>query len=485
MGYHFIECDRDQRFLLPEDMRDWLPEDDVCWFLIDIVEKMDLYPFYLKYNPEGMGRRAYDPRMLLCLMIYAYALGERSSRRIEALCRRDVAFRVVTGNRTPDHTTICRFRKDNAEELERAFTEALELCVKEGAVDPGVLAVDGTRIEANASMDRNIEMDEQLKRTVRRWLEEADKTDEAEDELYGPENRENKVPERLADPETRKKVIEEYFAREREPQEAEKKQGEALARRRAEEKRTGKKNGGPRAKSPAEARARVESKKRQINTTDPDSRIMKDSRGYLQGYNTQVAVTKDQLIVAAELYRESSDAQLLHPLIEKAQGNLERSACQQGIEEIVADTGYMSEDNVIRENITAEGDVKEGGPRLYIATKKDRKIARELKEMPATDEALPPDEDGLTGMEKMALRHRSERGRELFRIRGTTVEPVFGQIKEGRKCRRFMLRGIDACKGELMLICTVHNLMKLFALTSAPPGGNQRQSNEKGKNGRT
>lgn len=481
MGYHFIECDRDQRFLLPEDMRDWLPEDDVCWFLIDVMDKMDLSAFYLKYNADGMGRRAYDPRMLLCLMIYAYSVGERSSRRIEALCRRDISFRVITGNKTPDHTTICRFRKDNAKELEAAFAEALRLCVDKGVLSPSVIAVDGTRIEANASMSRNIEMDdERLAETARRWLEEAERVDEEEDGLQGSENRENKVPAWLADPNRRKEVIDEYFERQREPEEAEKRQREANARRRAEEKRTGKKKGGPRQKNPAEVRSRVEKKKRQINTTDPDSRIMKDANGHLQGYNAQVAVNAGQFIVAAELHKESSDAQLLHPLIEKAEGNLERAACGGRIEEVVADTGYMSEDNVIRENIGQDGETKEGGPRLYIATKKDRRLAKEIKETPVDDGKALPDEDELPGLEKMDLRHGSEKGRELFKMRGTTVEPVFGQIKEGRRCRRFMVRGIEACSGELMLFCTVHNLVKLFTLTSAPPGGNRKTKSEKG-----
>lgn len=481
MGYHFIECERDQRFLLPEDMRDWLPEDDVCWFLIELVEKMDLSRFYLRYTTDGMGRKAYDPRMLLCLMIYAYSVGERSSRRIEALCKRDISFRVITGNKTPDHTTICRFRKDNAKELETAFTGALGLCVEQGVLSPNVIAIDGTRIEANASMDRNMEVPyERVAETVRGWLEEAERIDEEEDKLQGSENRENKVPAWLADPKRRKEVIDEHFERAREPEEAEKAQREVLARRKAEEKRTGKKKDGPKRKTPGEIRSRVKGKKRKLNTTDPDSRIMKDSGGHLQGYNAQVAVNSDQFIVAAELYKESSDAQLLHPVIEKAEVNLEKAACAGRIKEVVADTGYMSEDNVIRENIAEDGRIKEGGPRLYIATKKDRHLARELKETPVDDGEASPDEDNLASLEKMALRHRSERGRELFKMRGTTVEPVFGQIKEGRRCRRFMVRGIDACRGELMLICTVHNLVKLFTLTSAPPGGNRKTKQGKG-----
>lgn len=471
MGYHFIECNREQRFLLPEDMRDWLPSEDFCWFVIDMVDRMDLSSFCLGYNEEGVGRRAYDPRMMVALVVYSYAKGVRSSRKMEELCNRDVAFRVVAANHPPDHSTICRFRKKNAENLEVVFNQVLKLCVEQGIVEGGLVAVDGTRMEANASMDRNKEIGKWARRTARSWLEEADRIDEEEDRLYGSENPYTKAPDWLADPERRAKVIDEHFSRQREAEEAARRQEEALNRRKAEQERTGKKDG-PRKKSPGEVRSRVEQKKKQVNTTDPESRVMKDRRGHLQGYNVQVAVNTDQLILAADIHQESSDAQLLHPTIEKAQGNLNKAGHAGKVEEVVADAGYMSEDNVIREHITEDARPKEeSGPKLYIATGKDRQVAKELKTTPVEEDASQADEEGMSGLEKMARRLRSARGRELFKMRGTTVEPVFGQIKEIRGCRRFMLRGLGLCRGELMLICAAHNMLKLFTL----------QANGKGK----
>lgn len=463
MGQNFIESEREQMFLLPQDIRKWLPDDDICWFVIESVESMDLAPFYSSYRQDGTGRAAYDPKMMLTLVLYSYMMGERSSRKIEKLCRRDISFRVITGNLTPDHTTICRFRKENSDKLESLFIEVLRLCVKGDIVNPNVVAVDGTRIKANASMDRNVVIDEQIEKVVKGWLDEAEKIDAEEDELYGQDNPGCKLPEKLSDPEKRKKFLNEYFERKREGEQAEKKQAEVVKRRKAEQKRTGKKKG-PRIKSPSEARAKVDGKSKKINTTDPESRIMKGPHGHLQGYNAQIAVTKDQVIMAAELYKESSDAQLLHPVLESAKRNASQAGCATRIEDAVADAGYMSEDNLIRENTSENGKEKEG-PRLFIATKKDRYLARELKETPIIDEPL--DESELTALEKMTARHMSARGRELFKLRATTVEPVFGQIKEGRRCRRFMLRGIDACRGELMLFCAAHNLLKMFTLQAS------------------
>ena len=423
---------------------------------------MNLDEFYARYNNRGVGRKAYDPGVMLCLLLYAHSYGIRSSRKIEKLCRRDVSFRVITGNKMPDHATICRLRRENADLMESIFMDTLSICLEAGMIDPCAIAIDGTKIEANASMDKNRDMDERLRETVRGWMEEAERIDEEEDDLYGEdENPMGRMPERLADSKTREKIIEEYFERQREPAEAERKQQEVLERRKAEEKRTGKKKDGPRSKSPKEVHDRVEDRKKKINTTDPQSRVMKGRKGHLQGYNAQIATTIDQFIMAAHVCKESSDSQLLHLMINKAKDILEQLSREKRIEEAVADTGYMSEDNVIRENITDDARIREnGGPRLYINPKKDRKMAVELKNTPV-EKGVFHDEDELNGIEKMEMRYKSERGRELFGIRGTTVEPVFGQIKENRECRRFMMRGIDLCRAEFLLVCTVHNLMKL------------------------
>lgn len=455
MPYNFIEPHRDQCFLLPEDMRDWLPEGDLAFFVVDLVKEMDLSSFYAKYRSDGWGRAAYEPSAMVALLLYSYCLGERSSRRIERLCVRDAGFRVVAGNLLPDHSTIARFRKDHQEELKALFGVVLGLCAEAGMIKPDLLAIDGTKLKAQASLDANrsyASLREEYEELGRRMLEEAERIDASEDLRYGPEGRGEEAPEQMRDPERRRRWIAERLE-----------EAEETSRHREEEQRvklegwearkeSGRKNPGRKPLPPEEVRRRFLAKAR-VNTTDPDSRIMKGPGGYLQGYNAQVAVTKDQVIVAAALTQQEADWHLLHPTVEQARENLRRAGVEGEVETVVADAGYASKDNLREAERSAVS--------FFIALDKDRLQAQELEREPVAPEEVP---EGLNLLERMRHRLKTEKGRESYSQRGMTVEPVFGQLKEALGFRRFMRRGYRACAAEFSFMCAAHNLLKLFRL---------------------
>lgn len=453
MPYNFIRHQRDQAFLLPEDMRDWLPDGDLALFVIDLVEEMDLSSFYARYRADGWGRAAYEPSAMVALILYAYCLGERSSRRIEKLCARDAGFRVVAGNLIPDHSTISRFRKEFEAELKELFGMVLGLCAEAGMVKPGLLAVDGTKLKASASLDANrshASLKEEYEEMAKRILEEAERIDAEEDLLYGPDKRGDEVPEEMRDHERRRRWIAERIKELDEK--ADRLEGEQRDKveKRKEDDEAGKRRPGRRPLDPGQVRDRFLAKAK-VNTTDPDSRIMKGPKGYLQGYNTQVATTEDQVIVAASLTNEEADWDLLHPLIECAEENLRKAGVKEKIETVVADAGYASEANLI---VAEESEVT-----FFIALEKDRLQAVELSRSPLAPDGIP---QGLNSFERMRYRLKTQEGREAYSKRGITVEPIFGQLKDGRGFERFMRRGLKACDSEWSLMCTTHNLMKLF-----------------------
>jgi|UniRef100_A0A7C4PMS5 transposase len=463
MGFNFKGCDRGQGFLMPPNIRDWIPEGDLVWFVIDAVEGMDLSSFYARYRPDGWGNAAYDPAMMVSLLIYAYCLGERSSRKIERLCERDIAFRLICANHVPDHATIARFRQNNEEGLEGLFCEVLRLCAEVGLLKVGLLALDGTKIRARASLDANRSHD-YLREEVRRWLDEAEEADAREDRLWGTDRRGDELPPELRRSQDRRRRIKECLERlDREAREVESKRREQLSERKEEERRSGKKKRGRKPKSPEKARDDQE-KKAKANITDPDSRIMKTRSGYLQGYNAQAVVTEDQVIVAAELTPKENDVGQLHPMVEQAKENLARVAVTEGIGAVVADAGYFSEDNLKGER---GGKERGEGPELYIAVIKDRKQRAEPQEPEPEQAALPED---ATERQKMERKLRTEEGRAAYKKRGQMVEPVFGQIKEGRGFNRFSRRGHPACRSEWRFVCAAHNLLKLWRyLASTAP----------------
>jgi transposase len=463
MGYNFLPCERDQLYLMPPALQDWLPEGDLAWFILDAVTQMKLAAIERTYRADGWGQAAYEPAMMVALLLYAYCLGERSSRRIERLCERDLAFRVITANQGPDHTTMARFRQTHETELAKLFTQVLRLCAEAGVVKVGVVALDGTKIQASAALASNRTADT-IAAEVSRMLTEAQATDEAEDRRYGPEPRGDELPEALRD--RRSRLARLQACQERLTQEAATatvQQQDKIEARQAEEAVTGQKKRGRKPKAP-EAAADATAK---ANVTDPDSRIMKTQAGYVQGYNAQAVVTEGQIIVAAEVTQEANDIKQLHPMLEQAQANLQAIAHPQAITTALADAGYCSEANL------TEADP--AGPELLIAPNKDWKQRKVLREQPGPRGRIPK---RLSQRERMERTLLTKRGRRLYKKRGQTVEPVFGQIKSARGCDGFMRRGKAACDSEWKLLCATHNLLKLWRNGKAVWTGRRKGSEQ-------
>ena len=450
MGYNFLPCDRDQLYLLPPALQDWLPEGDLAWFLLDAVAQMDLGAIEETYRRDGWGQAAYDPTMMVALLLYAYCLGERSSRQIERLCERDIAFRVIAANQCPDHTTVARFRKTHETALAALFTDVLRLCAEAGVVKVGVVALDGTKMQADAALAANRTADA-ITEAVQLMLIEAQEVDDTEDRVYGPERRGDELPAALQHRQSRRVRLQACQARlKQEADTAQAKQTAKLETRQAEEAATSQKKRGRKPKT-AQALAAELDATTKANVTDPDSRIMKTQRSYVQGYNAQAVVTAEQLIVAAEITQQANDIHQLHPMLAQAQENLQAIDHAQAIGIALADAGYCSE-----ANLTA---VVPEGPELLVATNKDWKQRKAQREQPPPRGRIPKH---LTARERMDRALLTKRGRRLYRTRGCTVEPVFGQIKVGRGCDRFMRRGEQACASEWKLLCTTHNLLKLW-----------------------
>lgn len=447
MAYNFVPCDREQPYLLPPSLKDWLPEGDLAWFVLDAMGQMDLKAFYEGCRGDGWGGKAFSPGMMVPLMVYSYCMGERSSRRIERLCERDIAFRVIAANAVPDHVTIARFRKAHRDDLEGLFGKVLKLCAEAGLVKVGVVALDGTKIEANASLSAN-RTHESIEKEVKRIFDEAEAKDLEEDALYGEGKRGDELPEELRHRESRRARLKE--CQERLEKEAAAKaavQTAKIEKRQAEEEATGQKKRGRKPQEP-DARPAEEAK---ANVTDPESRIMKTRKGYVQGYNAQAVTTKEQIIVAAEVTQEANDVRQLNPMLEKAQEELTAAGVAEPIGEALADAGYWSERNV------TEADPE--GPELWIATTKDWKQRKASREQPPPRGRIPGD---LSLRDRMERKLLTQRGRSLYRLRGQTIEPIFGQIKSARGCVRFMRRGLEAAQSEWKLLCAAHNLLKLW-----------------------
>ena len=452
MGYNFVPCDRKQPYLMPPSLADWLPEGHLAWFVLDAVDQIDLSPFYAKYHANGVGNSAFHPAMMVSLLIYAYCTGERSSRQIEKHCQSDVAYKVIAANQSPDHTTISRFRKDNQSHLKTLFLEILRLCAEAGLVKLGNVSLDGTKIKANASLAAN-RTEEHLEKEIEKMLSEASAKDAQEDKAFGADKRGDEVPEDLKDRNSRINRLKACKKRlEEEKAQAVAAQQDKIEQRQAKEESTGKKSRGRKPKPPEEA----QNKDAKANVTDPGSRIMKTQKGYVQGLNAQAVVTEQQVIVAEDVTQQENDKKQLHPMLEQAETNRQAVEIEEKIVVALADAGYGSEENFTK---TAAGDIE-----LFVATQKDHKQRKAMKEQPPPDE---PISDGLSPTELMERKLLTERGRRLYKLRGQTVEPVFGQIKDVRGIDRFMRRGVEACRSEWSLICATHNLLKLWRSAKA------------------
>jgi transposase len=443
MGQRFIWSDREQPLLLPPDLREWLPADHLAWFVIDAVEQFDLAAVYGAYRADGHGRPAHDPAVMVALFVYAYSVGVRSSRRIERSCAEDVAFRVITANRAPDHSTIARFRARHEAALEGLFGQVLGLCAESGLVSVGLVAVDGTKIKADAAKGQTRTY-EQIAREI---FEEAARIDAEEDERYG-DARGDELPPELADRRSRLARLREAKAR-LEAEQAKKVQRheQRMRDREAKEQAEGRKVSGPKLVAPS----LIVDPAAKVNVTDPDSRMMRSPQGWVQGYNAQVAATADQIIVAAELSRSSPDQGWLEPMVDATMRELAAAGVADSVGTVVADSGYW--DTAQIEAIIATEHCTVLVPPDGETRRADGKRGHKL-------------DHGLTAFLRRVI--DSDAGRALYQRRQGTIEPIFGDLKHNRGAGRFSRRGHAACRSELRLLAATHNLLKLHraALTA-------------------
>jgi transposase len=448
MAYNFLACDRDQAFLLPPDVRDWLAADHLAWFVLDVVDQLDLGPFLAAYRADGHGRAAYQPRMLLGVLLYAYCTGVRSSRQIERRYKEDIAFRILAGNRTPDHVTIARFRVRHEQALAGLLVASLQLCAAAGMVRLGLVALDGTKIEANAAAAAN-RTHAHLQAQVAELLEQAAEADRAEDREHGA-GRGDELPralagraERLARLQHAKALLEaESAARQQRYQQ---RVAELAAAARARGQR-------PRAHIRPRRRDEAPNPTATVNTTDPDSRFVRGNGRTLQGYNAQAATTLGQVVVAAELTQQANDLQQLAPMLAAIGTTLAAASIGDPIQRLVADSGYWS-----IANVSAIPDA----PELLIPPARHGRHGKPRKDgLPSASKS-----DGLRAA--MLAKLSSEQGKACYAQRSRTIEPVFGQVKTVQGGGRFMRRGLKACQAEWKLLCGTHNLLKLWRSTMA------------------
>ena len=453
----FLDDEIDQSLMMPPSLHEWLPEDHLARFVADLVPSLELSEFYASYEEkDGRGQAAYHPVMMVRLLIYGYCIGVVSSRQIEKRTYEDVAFRYLSADEHPDHTTINEFRKRHLKALSGLFLQALQLCQAAGLVKMGHVALDGTKKQANASKHKAMsygrmgEAEAKLKAEIEDLLQGAEAADVAEDEKER-QGFSDKLPKELARRESRLKKIQEakaaLEAEAREKAEQEKASVEArIAARQKQEEETGKKMGGHPPQVPDPEQAKPEDKA-QRNFTDPDSRIMPDGAhkgSFVQAYNAQIAVDAEaQIIVAAEVRQEANDKQQLAPMLEQVQQNT-------GVKPVASseDAGYWSPEQV--------ADKRVAGIDLHVATGRDKHgIAEETA--PSTDATTE-----ATALNQMKQKLQTEAGRAIYKMRKAIVEPVFGQIKECRNFRRFSLRGLKNVRAEWKLVCLTHNILKLF-----------------------
>src|SRR5512147_988241 len=446
-GYNFIRPNRDQLFLMPPALQDWLPPDDLAYCLLDAVDQFGLTPSYAAYRVDGVGQAAFPPHMMVALLLYAYCPGVRSSRQIERLCRRAVAFRVVAGDLGPDHATVARFRQRHTEALKGLFTDILRLCQEAGLVKVGLVALDGTKVAADAALEANRTY-ESIRAEVETMLNEAESQDIEEDRLHGPEDRGDELPEALRDRRGRLERLKRCRERlEREADAAAAEHARKLEERAAKEAATGQKLRGRKPKPVLET-PEPEAK---ANVTDPDSRIMRTRRGYVQGYNARAAAPADQIIVAAEVTPDENDVGQLHPMLAAAANELRAAGVEQTVGAVLVGAGYCSEENL------QQADPE--GPELFVARRKDWKQREQMRQAPPPRGRIP---GHLSPRERMDRKLLTKRGRRLYKKRGQIIEPVFGQTKACRGIDRFQRRGLANCQSEWKVICGTHNLLKLW-----------------------
>lgn len=427
----------EQSFLLPPSPKDWLAEDHLVYFISETVDRLDLSGFYRRYEGDGRRNRPFDPRMMVKVLLYGYATGTFSSRKLAKKLEEDVALRVLGAGNFPAHRTICEFRQRHLEEFQELFVELVRIARETGMIRLGTVAVDGAKVKANASKHKAMsykrmkKQDKRLRREIEQLTEEASRVDAEEDRIYGEDRRGDELPEELRRREDRLAKIEAAMKR--------------LKQRQAEEDRGKGRHEGDDRKSPRGGRKFKREfgepkEEAQDNFTDSDSRIMMSKGSFQQCYNSQIAVDDgSQLIVATGVTQSAADNPQLLKLVEQTQKNTKRRPRR-----LLADAGYRDEESFRV--------LETKGIEAYISLgREDKKAAQEpTPELPASW--------------RMHEKLKTEGGRAQYKRRKAIVEPVFGWVKQVLGFRRFSLRGIEKVSGEWDLVCLAVNLKRMNRL---------------------
>lgn len=437
MGQFRKAEDPNQAFLLPPSPRDWLPEGHLAWFILDAVAQLDLDPILDSYRMSGKGELPYPPRVMLRLLVYGYCTGVFSSRKIAAQIEDSIAFRVLASGLQPSHRTICRFREEHLDSFQKLFVQVVQVAAEAGLVKMGTLAIDGSKVKANASKhkamsyERMLIEEKRLRTEIARLTRAAQKQDAIDDAEFGEDFRGDELPEELSRRKERLQKIKAAKAR-----------LEARKAAEAEAKRSDEDDPPEGGETPAAAKPRPKPKD-QENFTDPDSRIMLNgSKAFEQSYNAQIAVDEaQQIIVAADVSQCASDVDQLVPMVNAAYENMDRLP-----DRVLADAGYKSEDNFAV--------MTDLGIDAYVS------LGREGKAQP---------KPAQHNTQSLAMRKKvaTKRGRQRYRKRKWIVEPVFGWVKRVLGFRSFSLRGHKKVVGEWALVCMATNLRRMATLTAA------------------
>lgn len=451
MSDRFRSVNRQMPYLMPPSLEEWLPEDHLARFVVETVETLDTTALEEAYDRRGSD--AYHPKMLLALLFYGYATGTFSSRKIEEATYDSVAFRYLAANQHPDHDTICTFRRRFLEELEGLFVQILEVAVEMGLLEVGDVAIDGTKVKANASKHKALsyeyacKLEDQLLGEVEELMEKAEEADQDDlpDDMSVPEEiarREERLEKIREAKQTIEKRAEKRYEEENATYE------EKMEKRREEEEETGRKKPGPKPEPPEDTGPAPDD---QVNLTDEESRIMFTSEnGFQQAYNAQATVCMDShLLLEGHISQKSNDKQELEPALQKLRELPEKVGSP---DRLAADSGYYSSGNVEAcedHRITP-----------YISAGREEHNQRWEERF--SDPGEPPDEDA--GLEAMAHRLETREGKDFYGRRKGTVEPIFGIVKEVLGIRQFLLRGLEKVKGEWALIRCAFNLKRMHRL---------------------
>jgi transposase len=448
VGFNFVGGDLDQGFLLPPDMREWLDPDDLAFFVSDAVAQFDLAEFTASYRRDGRGGAAYDPEMMVALLLFAYCEGVKSSRQIERRCRRDVAYRVLSRNQQPDHATIARFRDRHRAALRAVFVQVLRLCAEAGLVRVGLVALDGTKLRADASGLKNYDIDRavtaigQVEKQIEELLTAAARTDAAED--AAEQDKHDDPPAQLRQRQHRLAAL--RAAKDRLAAQAGEVQRVQDQRRADYDAARGKRGVRPAVKPTERALAAA----RRTNLTDPDSRVMHIAGGLMQSFNAQAVVTSGQIVVAAEVVPQAVDYDAFHPMLDAARVALDQAGVNEPIRAVVADAGYSSKNN-----------------RDHVRAPSDRPIALVAvptlggNKQPDCQDRPDPRFSKDRAFDRAARRITNPAGRRLYARRKIIIEPVFGQMKQ-RSGPRVQHRGRDKVNTEWKMMAAAHNLLKCW-----------------------